>query len=67
MAKQRGNVVTHGLNGKVGGLLVFRQKDGETIVSKIPEPSKKVSEGQKKQREIKLIARSKDTRKIVKN
>jgi hypothetical protein len=48
MAKQKGNVVTHGLRGKVGGLLVFRQVDGETIVSKIPESSKNVTEGQKK-------------------
>jgi hypothetical protein len=50
MAKQRGNVVTHGLRGKVGGLFVFRQVDGETVMSKIPERSKTVSEGQKRQR-----------------
>jgi hypothetical protein len=50
MAKQKGNVVTHGLRGKVGDLLIFRQVDGETIVSKIPESSKTVSEGQKRQR-----------------
>jgi hypothetical protein len=29
MAKQHGNVVTHGLSGKVGDLLVFRQRDGK--------------------------------------
>jgi hypothetical protein len=50
MAKQKGNVVTHGLSGKVGDLLVFRQRDGQTIVSKIPEQSKTVSEKQKAQR-----------------
>jgi signal peptidase I len=48
MAKQKGNVVTHGLRGKVGDLLVFRQVDGETVVSKIPETPKRVSEGQLK-------------------
>jgi signal peptidase I len=48
MAKQKGNVVTHGLRGKVGDLLVFRQRNGETVVSKIPELPKKVTEGQKK-------------------
>jgi hypothetical protein len=37
MAKQKGNVVTYGLSGKIGDLLVFRQKDDQTIVSKIPE------------------------------
>jgi hypothetical protein len=50
MAKQRGNVVTHGLRGKIGDLLVFRQRAGETVISKMPEPSKTVSEKQKKQR-----------------
>jgi signal peptidase I len=48
MAKQKGNVVTHGLSGKVGDLLVFRQVDGKTVVSKIPEQPKKVSEEQLK-------------------
>ncbi|MDR1887285.1 MAG: hypothetical protein LBQ70_05150 [Prevotellaceae bacterium] len=50
MAKQKGNVVTHGLSGKIGDLLVFRQVDGKTVVSKIPEQSKTVSENQKKTR-----------------
>jgi hypothetical protein len=50
MAKQKGNVVTHGLSGKIGDLLVFRQRDGKTVVSKIPEQPKTVSEKQKKQR-----------------
>jgi hypothetical protein len=50
MAKQKGNVVTHGLSGKIGDLLVFRQVDGKTIVSKMPEQSKEVSEKQKAHR-----------------
>ncbi|MDR1153379.1 MAG: hypothetical protein LBL04_01610 [Bacteroidales bacterium] len=50
MAKQKGNVVTHGLSGKIGDLLVFRQVGGKTVVSKVPEPPKTVSEKQAKQR-----------------
>jgi hypothetical protein len=51
MAKQKGNVVTHGLSGKIGDLLVFRQVDGKTVVSKIPERPKTVSDKQKEHRE----------------
>jgi hypothetical protein len=40
MAKQKGNIVTLGLWGKIGGLLVFRQVYGKTVVSKIPETPK---------------------------
>ncbi|MDR3245359.1 MAG: hypothetical protein LBT50_02885 [Prevotellaceae bacterium] len=50
MAKQEGNVVTHGLRGKVGDLLVFRQLNGKTVISKVPQPSKKVSAKQKAHR-----------------
>jgi hypothetical protein len=50
MAKSKRNVVTQGLSGKIG-LLLFRQKDGTTIVSQLPEQSKNVSEKQKVQRE----------------
>ena len=46
MAKQSNNVVTHGLSGKVGDLLVFRQVDGKTVVANAPRKSKKVSESQ---------------------
>jgi hypothetical protein len=46
MAKQKGNVVTYGLSGKVGDLLVFRQRNGKTVVSKIPTMPKTVSEKQ---------------------
>jgi hypothetical protein len=44
MAKQERNVVTYGLSGKIGDLLVFRQRDGKTIVSKVPQMSKAPSE-----------------------
>jgi hypothetical protein len=50
MAKSKRNVVTQGLSGKIG-LLMFRQRNGETIVSQIPEQSKNVSEKQQVQRE----------------
>jgi hypothetical protein len=52
MAKQERNVVTHGLSGKIGDLLLFRQRGGKTIVSKIPEFSKTVSEKQATQRKL---------------
>jgi signal peptidase I len=50
MAKSTNNVLTYGLSGKVGDLLVFRQVDGKTIVSKVPEQPKTVSEKQKEHR-----------------
>ena len=50
MAKQKNNVVTFGLSGKVGDLLVFRQKYGQTIVAQLPQKSRKVSAKQKAQR-----------------
>jgi hypothetical protein len=46
MAKQERNVVTYGLSGKIGDLLVFRQRNGKTIVSKIPAHSGSASEKQ---------------------
>jgi hypothetical protein len=50
MAKSRNNVVTFGLSGKIGDLLVFRQVDGKTVVSKMPQQSAQPSEKQKAQR-----------------
>lgn len=50
MAKSQNNVLTHGLSGKIGNLLVFRQRGGKTIVSSIPKKSTKVTEAQKQQR-----------------
>jgi hypothetical protein len=46
MAKQKGNVVTHGLSGKVGGMLVFRQTAGGTVVQSPPRTSGNVTEAQ---------------------
>jgi hypothetical protein len=43
MAKQKGNVVTFGLSGKAGDLIIFRQRDGQTIVAKVPHVSSNVS------------------------
>lgn len=37
MAESKNNIVTHGLSGKVGDLLVFIQRNGKTIVSKAPK------------------------------
>jgi hypothetical protein len=50
MAKQKGNVVTYGLSGKVGDLLVFRNFNGLTVISRPPKVSDKVSDAQKAQR-----------------
>ncbi len=51
MAKQTNNVVTHGLSGKIGDLLVFRQRYGKTIVSGVPRQPKTASDKQKQHRE----------------
>jgi len=37
MAESKNNIVTHGLSGKIGDLLVFSQRNGKTIVSKVPK------------------------------
>ena len=50
MAKSKHNVVTHGLSGKIGDLLVFRQRHGQTVVSKMPQSEAKVSEKQAEHR-----------------
>jgi hypothetical protein len=49
MAQSKNNVLTHGLSGTID-LLVFRQKDGKTIVAKRPDSSGKGSEKQQEQR-----------------
>jgi hypothetical protein len=51
MAKSKNNVITYGLSGKIGDLLVFRQINGKTIVSKIPEQPKTATETQKASRQ----------------
>ena len=50
MAKQSNNVVTHGLSGKIGDLLVFSQRHGKTVVSKVPQRTAKASEKQMEHR-----------------
>ncbi|MDR0606325.1 MAG: hypothetical protein LBG80_18770 [Bacteroidales bacterium] len=51
MAKQKRNLLTQGMSGKIGGI-VFRQKDGQTIISIAPEKkTKEPSEKQKKHQE----------------
>jgi hypothetical protein len=44
MAKSRNNVVTHGLSGLIGDLLVFRQRANKTIVANRPKLSAKLPE-----------------------
>lgn len=39
MASSKFNVLTHGLSGLVGDMLVFRQKAGRTIVASRPRPT----------------------------
>jgi hypothetical protein len=46
MAKQERNVVTHGLSGTVGGMLVFRQTATGTVVQSPPRVSGKSTEAQ---------------------
>lgn len=41
MAKSKNNVVTHGLSGLIGDLLVFRQRANKTIVADRPKPFSK--------------------------
>jgi spore germination protein GerM len=50
MVKSNNNVVTFGLSGKTGDLLIFRQKDGKTIVAKIPQTKNDPSDKQLVQR-----------------
>jgi small-conductance mechanosensitive channel len=51
MAKQTGNVVTYGLSGKIGNLLIFRQVKGKTVISSISGHTQKASEKQTAQRQ----------------
>ncbi len=50
MAKSKHNVITYGLSGKIGDLLVFSQRAGQTIVSKVPQQKKAASEKQTEHR-----------------
>lgn len=46
MARVNYNVVTHGVSGKIGDLLQFRQRNGKTIIAKIAARSGKTTPGQ---------------------
>jgi len=48
MATSKNNILTHGLSGKVGDLLVFRQRGGKTIVGKVPDMSEIERTGKQK-------------------
>ncbi|MDR2908000.1 MAG: hypothetical protein LBU91_08445 [Bacteroidales bacterium] len=51
MAKSNNNVLTHGLSGKIGDLIVFSQRNGRTVVSAVPRKSdKEETEKQKETR-----------------
>jgi hypothetical protein len=50
MAKSKNNVLTHGLSGKIGDLIVFKQRDGKTYVSAAPRKAERESEKQKEHR-----------------
>lgn len=63
MSKSSNNVVTHGLSGMVGGMLVFKQVNGKTIVAQRPRKSSKAPstdqlERQQKFKEASLFAKS---------
>ena len=49
MAESKNNIITHGLSGKVGDLIVFSQRNGKTIVSKAPKD--KTGEDSQKQKD----------------
>lgn len=48
MAESKNNVITHGLSGKLGDLIVFRNRNGKTIVANKPgSRTGELSEAQK--------------------
>src|SRR5580765_4006103 len=63
MASVKYNVVTHGVSGKVGDLLIFRQRFGKTFIGKIPLTGGKVSDKQQAAREkfLKAVAYAKSS------
>lgn len=58
MATSKNNVITHGLSGKVGDLLVFSQRNGKTIVSRMPRKVSVLSNAQIAQNEKFTMAAS---------
>lgn len=51
MARIKYNVITHGVSGKLGDLVVFMQRYGKTFIGKIPSRTNVVTEDQLKVRE----------------
>jgi hypothetical protein len=49
MAQSNNNVITHGLSGKVGGMVIFSQRHGKTVVGRI---SPRKDANSEKQQEI---------------
>lgn len=49
MAESKDNIITHGLSGKIGNMLVFSQQNGKTIVRKMPKKRKSISPQQQQQ------------------
>ena len=39
MAESKNNIITHGLSGTIGDLIVFRQRAGKTVVANVPRKS----------------------------
>lgn len=51
MAESKNNIITHGLSGKIGDLIVFRSRNGKTFVSSAPkERTGEPSEAQQAQK-----------------
>lgn len=51
MAIVKNNLITEGLSGKLGNMLVFRNMGNKTIVSTVPKANENPSEDQKLNRE----------------
>ncbi|MDR0602893.1 MAG: hypothetical protein LBG80_01150 [Bacteroidales bacterium] len=63
MAKQRKNVVMYGVSGKIGDILIFSQRNGKTIISRVPRIkrvrlSKKQKEHQKRFQKATIFAKT---------
>jgi len=63
MAESKNNVITHGLSGKLGDLIVFRNRNGKTYVASLPreqtyEPSEAQKKHQKKFQQAVLYGKS---------
>jgi len=53
MAESKNNIITHGLSGKVGDLIVFRNRNGKTYVASKPkERTSELSDAQKQHQKV---------------